>query len=215
MKTPIRARTWLIVIGVVVLAVALALLKARPSRVTLNGGNRGVPVEQQAPLALNPDTVLYFPLDVEDVEIPRVSIVLNEPPAAEETPTKEEPKPPAPSGGAEGSSDLGEMISDASTPLPRGQDAEPVRIPPRPVQITWPDTRRLKHCLGNRIDLRMQVDEDGRILDIEAEEGSEPPQDCLDAALESARQIVFSPGTINGHPVRMWTEVRIEFRAED
>ena len=215
MKTPIRARTWLIVIGVVVLAVALALLKARPSRVTLNGGNRGVPVEQQAPLVLNPDTVLYFPLDVEDVEIPRVSIVLNEPPAAEEPPAEEEPKPPAPSGGSEGRSDFSELVGDASTPLPRGQDVEPVKIPPRPVQITWPDTRRLKHCLGNRIDLRIQVGEDGRILGIEAEQGPEHPQDCLDAALESARQIVFSPGTINGRPVRMWTEVRIEFRAED
>jgi hypothetical protein len=35
------------------------------------------------------------------------------------------------------------------------------------------------------------------------------------AALESAARIVFEPGRINGVPVAMWTQVRIEFRSKD
>jgi hypothetical protein len=85
-----------------------------------------------------------------------------------------------------------------------------IKIPPRPLQITWPDTRDLEHCLGQHIDVRIQVDEDGSILRIEAGE-LDHPEDCLEAALKSAREIVFAPGRINGKPARMWTQIQIDF----
>ncbi|MBP2680831.1 MAG: hypothetical protein H6Q78_694, partial [Candidatus Krumholzibacteriota bacterium] len=33
--------------------------------------------------------------------------------------------------------------------------------------------------------------------------------------LESAARIVFAPGTIGGRAVKMWTEIRVDFRAKD
>jgi hypothetical protein len=84
-------------------------------------------------------------------------------------------------------------------------------IPPRALEITWPDTRDLGHCLGHHIDIMIQVDEKGSIVSIKPLD-SNHPQDCIDAALESARQIVFEPGRVNGVPASMWTQVRIDFR---
>ena len=93
----------------------------------------------------------------------------------------------------------------------KGPGAELVEIPPRPLEITWPDTHDLKHCIGHQIDVRIQVDEDGTILNVEVDDTGQP-SDCVMAALESAREIVFSPGLINGKPAKMWTQIRIDFK---
>jgi TonB family protein len=79
------------------------------------------------------------------------------------------------------------------------------------VEITWPDTRQLRHCLGEDIDVRIEVDEDGTVLSVEPVDKKQP-KDCMRAAIESARAIVFEPGEVDGVPTRMWTQVRIEFR---
>ena len=108
------------------------------------------------------------------------------------------------------SRDLDEILGDAPQALPQGPGTEIIEIPPRPLQISWPDTGKLKHCLGQHIDVRIQVDADGSILHIVAHEGDHPA-DCLEAAVESAKQIIFAPGTINGKPARMWTQIQIDF----
>jgi hypothetical protein len=114
-------------------------------------------------------------------------------------------------GGSSSGSELGGLIGDASRTIPRGSVPDLVKIPPRPLQITWPDTRRLKHCLGHQIRVRIQVDEEGTIVRVEIPD-DDHPADCVSAALESAGQILFAPGTIGGKPVKMWTEIRIDFR---
>jgi hypothetical protein len=86
-----------------------------------------------------------------------------------------------------------------------------VSIPPRPIEITWPDTRSLQHCLGHYIDVKIHVSATGKILDAQAAE-EDHPADCLQAALDSANRIIFEPGQIDGQPARMWTLVRIDFR---
>jgi TonB family protein len=86
-------------------------------------------------------------------------------------------------------------------------------VPPRPVEITWPDTRRLAHCVGLRIDVRIRVDAQGRVERVEpATPGA--ASECVTAALETAKQIKFTPGTVAGKPATMWTQVSIDFEKE-
>ena len=78
-------------------------------------------------------------------------------------------------GGAAGTaSDIGDLISEASRTLPQKLEREPVQTPPRPVQITWPDTHGLEHCLGHQPNVQIQVDEEGRILGVEPEATDHP-----------------------------------------
>ena len=58
------------------------------------------------------------------------------------------------------------------------------------------------------------MDETGAIVRVEIPD-DDHPADCVSAALESAGQILFAPGTIGGKPVKMWTEIRIDFRRKD
>jgi hypothetical protein len=69
----------------------------------------------------------------------------------------------------------------------------------------------LRHCLGHHIDIRIEVDERGKVLRVEPMDMNHP-QDCIAAALESAGKIVFEPGQVDGTTTRMWTQVRIDFR---
>ncbi len=83
-------------------------------------------------------------------------------------------------------------------------------VPPRPIEITWPDTRKLSHCVGLRIDVRIRVDAAGRV---ERVESASPglPADCVASALETARRIKFAPGTVGGKPTALWSVVTIDF----
>jgi TonB family protein len=215
MRKRVRARVWLVFIGIAVLLHVVVLFIVKPSVFSILRGRDPRLGESPAPPGADPDAVLYLRVDVEDVEKPRIPIVSSEPEPADVNASPDEAPSPAQRRGSEELTDLEGMVGDASTAMPRGEGVEPAKIPPRPLQITWPDTRRLKHCLGHRIDVRIQVDDDGRILAVEAQESSDHPEDCVNAALESAKKIVFSPGRINGRPVRMWTEIRIEFRRPD
>jgi TonB family protein len=86
-------------------------------------------------------------------------------------------------------------------------------VPPRPVEITWPDTRRLAHCVGLRIDVRIRVDAQGRVERVEPVAAGAAPE-CVSAALATAKQIKFTPGTVAGKPTTMWTQVTIDFEKE-
>lgn len=83
-------------------------------------------------------------------------------------------------------------------------------VPPRPIEITWPDTRKLAHCVGLRIDVRIRVDALGRVERVEpASQGL--PEDCVQAALDTAKRIRFTPGTVGGKPAALWSLVTIDF----
>jgi len=83
-------------------------------------------------------------------------------------------------------------------------------VPPRPVEITWPDTRKLSHCVGLRIDVRIRVDALGRVERVEPASQGLPP-DCVRAALDTAKRIKFTPGTVGGKPAALWSLVTIDF----
>lgn len=109
--------------------------------------------------------------------------------------------------------DILEILGEAQTPRPSVPSSRKTVIPPRPVEITWPETSNLKHCLGSHVDLRIRVDEKGKITAIEPMRG-DIPGDCVDAAVRAARRIVFLPGRADGTPQTMWTEIRIDFRRQ-
>ena len=119
--------------------------------------------------------------------------------------------PPDPSGPNGAPNDLLDLLGEATRTLPQGPDTHLIQAPPRPIQITWPDARPPRHCLGCEITVLVQVDEEGRIQSVEPE-GTNYPPDCARAAVETARLVVFAPGTVNGRPVKMWTRIRIDFR---
>lgn len=109
--------------------------------------------------------------------------------------------------------DLDEFTGEASVKIPAdgGGGGRETAVPPRPVEITWPETRGLGHCLGLEIAIRIEVDENGEVLQVKAVDDSHPA-DCTRAALDAARQIRFRPGLVKGRPARMWTQLRIDFR---
>ena len=98
---------------------------------------------------------------------------------------------------------VGARTGDAGQPPPGV-------VPPRPVEITWPDTRKLSHCVGLRIDVRIRVDETGRVERVEPASQGLPP-DCVRAALDTAKRIRFMPGTVGGKPAVLWSLVTIDF----
>lgn len=107
--------------------------------------------------------------------------------------------------------DLLDILGTANSPLPSLPSTTAEVIPPRPVEITWPETKDLGHCRDLHVDVRIEVGEDGEILGIEPVENN-VPDDCTDAALRAARRIVFLPGRVAGKPKTMWTQIRIDFR---
>jgi TonB family protein len=114
------------------------------------------------------------------------------------------------SGGAGGFGDGSLEGAGARTGAAAPGSGRAETVPPRPVEITWPDTRRLKHCVGMRVAVRVLVDERGRVT--RAERASTGlPEDCARAALATAERIRFTPGTIGGKPAPLWAHVTIEF----
>jgi len=209
-----RVNRWLVIIGAVLAAHFLLFLLIKPSAIQLV--RRAVaPAGENAAGGNPPDAVISIPIEYENgsAEQTPVPVVSIDDEKDRTTPISPTDAPPA-SSGPPGPGGMEGLIGDASQTVPRGADPDLVRIPPRPLQITWPDTRRLKHCMGHQIAVRVQVDETGRILRVEPPDEDHPP-DCVAAALESDARIVFAPGTIGGRAVKMWTEIRVDFRAKD
>ncbi len=209
-----RANRWLVIIGAALAAHVFLFLIVKPS--ALSFLRRAVsPGSDSAAGGSPPDAVLSIPVEYESASAepePVPIVAIDEEAERSDTPAPADPQ--STSAGAGGTSEFDGLVGDASRTAPRGSDPNLIRIPPRPLQITWPDTRRLKHCLGHQIAIRVQVDETGRIDRMEAADVGDHPGECVSAALESAAQIVFAPGTIGGKPVKMWTEIRIDFRAK-
>jgi hypothetical protein len=155
-----------------------------------------------------PDAIIAIRIDVE-AEDPAV------PPAERATASLPEIAKPSesPQPGNEDaleSIDLGELLGETRAPRAGRGAGSRETIPPRPVEITWPETRRLKHCIGRHIDVRILVDEDGAIRRVEPQSNDLPP-DCLQSALDAAGKIKFSPGRVDGKPAALWAQVRIDF----
>ncbi|MFQ5511692.1 MAG: energy transducer TonB [Candidatus Krumholzibacteriia bacterium] len=214
-----RKKRWIVVVSIAVLLHVALFYSVRPSffsafRKTIDadsGDGRGQP----AP----PRFIITIPVEIDDSPSPDMEQnpvqqptpkVVAEHQATENAVTKElregyETETPA---------DIENLVGESPQTMPDNIGPEAVVIPPRPLEITWPDTRRLKHCLGHHVDVHIEVSAEGHILQVKADDPGQPP-DCIEAALRSARLIVFEPGHKDGHPATMWTRVRIEFRKKN
>lgn len=151
-----------------------------------------------------PDAIIAIPVVV-DGEEPRSDTPQDRP----NTPRDETP---ARVPGEPGQTvNLRDIVGDAVAPIPSEGSGRTTAVPPRPLEITWPETRKLGHCLDTHIDIRIHVDDQGEIIELEPVGGDDPP-DCVAAAMEAARRIRFAPGRIKGRPAAMWTQIRIDFR---
>jgi hypothetical protein len=202
-------RRWLVVVVLAVLAHVVLLIGVKPSYLAFfRKSLDDVPASGSRPVSM-PDAIVAVSVRVEGEEPLPVEI---EPPPEDrrENRIEEELNPPESDEEPTGDFDLpGEAIA----PLPSKPATRSVVIPPRPVEITWPETRNLNHCLGSFVDVRVQVDATGKIRVVEPV-GTEQPRDCVDAAVRAASRIVFLPGRADGKPRTMWTEIRIEFRRQ-
>jgi hypothetical protein len=106
-----------------------------------------------------------------------------------------------------------DVIGESQAPIPSSPTASAAVVPPRPVEITWPETEKLGHCLGLDIDIRIRVGERGDVLRVEPL-SNDDPRDCIQAAIDAAERIKFRPGTVDGKAMAMWTQIRIEFRRQ-
>ncbi|MBI4719637.1 MAG: hypothetical protein HY770_00030 [Chitinivibrionia bacterium] len=199
-------------LGFILIAVALHLVllltvKRSFFSIFLKSTPSGEQPDRGAPFS--PDAIITVPVTFDDESSERT---IERPVIAEDS-----ERPPAASDSASlGLSPHHRFAFDgpagsAETPLrsPSEDRAEP--IPPKPVEIAWPDIRGLKKCLGESIEFHILVADSGRILRIEAVDANAPPE-CVTAATVAARKIVFLPGLIDGRPAEMWTRIRIDFR---
>jgi TonB family protein len=203
----------------VLLALALLLVTARPTGIDVFF-NRIIPPPSKydrgggPPTSrAEPDAVIAIRVDVEtdastiDVEPPPPPPPPDggdaEPPRDERPGARGDVSPPSEEG-------IDELLERAGAARPRSSAAAGDAVPPRPVEITWPETRRLKHCIGRSVEVRVLVGDDGRVVRAEAAP-ARVGTDCLDAALDAARRIKFEPGRVGGLPTALWTQVRIDF----
>jgi outer membrane biosynthesis protein TonB len=216
-----KSKEWLIIVAVVVALHALLFISVRPSFFSMFKKTTTSTAEGYKGEPFAPSAILTIPIEIEDPQPDKPQEPIQD--NAEPTPTetkKIDHKPVVATQEAvnidEGDPsdaplDVENVLGESPETLPHNIGPEEVMIPPRALEITWPDTRDLGHCLGHHIDMMIHVDENGSIVAVEPLDSNHPP-DCIRAAVESARHIVFEPGRVNGLPSSMWTQVRIDFR---
>lgn len=109
---------------------------------------------------------------------------------------------------------LDDVLDEPAGPRGMSSATDIAAVPPRPIEITWPETRQLKQCIGQRVSVRILVSEKGTVEDAQVVPSNVLPA-CAGAALSAARHIRFEPGRQGGVAVTMWTEVRIDFQRRD
>lgn len=211
-----RRNLWLGVIAIALLLHLILLLSIRPEFFAMFKKNVTSAGEGTSMLASSPDAIITIPIEIVDENDQPIEIDPTETQKKNTHPTKErehhvDESDPAKQNTSNEIMNVENLLGESPVTLPHVEGPIRIAIPPRPLEITWPDTRDLKNCLGHYIDVQIQVDEKGRILDVEARSGNHP-EECLLAAIDSAWRIVFEPGLVDGIPSRMWTQVRIDFR---
>lgn len=212
-----RKREWSIVIGVAILFHAVLFISIRPEFFSAFRKT----VSNDASRRFEADAIVTIPIEIED----QLEDSAEQDPVQDAKEPAREPRkerldqPRNESASSDGSPDTEAIEIESLTgrspeTLRRNQGPQGLAIPPRPVELTWPNTRNLGHCLGHSIDVRIEVGRRGEVLDVQAA-GNDHPSDCIRAAIASARRIVFEPGEIDGVPSQMWTQIRIEFRKKN
>ena len=201
-------RKWLIIIALAVVAHLFVLLTVQDSFFEVFQKSVDDHPGSSSSRASNPQAIIAIQIDVEGDEPSIIEI--------EETPRP--PTPDVPPSESQGKGldefatvDLDNLVGESQSPLPSESSGRSTAVPPRPIEITWPDTDDLGHCLGRYIDIRILVGIDGQVIAVKPTSELHPP-DCAQAAVDAARRIRFLPGKIKGKAAEMWTQIRIDFR---
>jgi hypothetical protein len=205
----ISARAWILIVGIAIALHLFIFLGLKPGYLTVflkplqevDG-----PAEPGRPL---PNAIVAVKVDLESDQ-PRLIEIEPSPPL---TPSSASPEGDQQSEFESSGDDLGDLVAQHQSPLPSSGPVVSEVVPPRPVEMTWPETKNLRHCLGTYVDVRIRVGMNGEILEVEPLGAGVPP-DCARAAANAARCIVFLPGRLEGKSATMWTEVRIEFHKQ-
>ena len=203
-----NTRYWAIFISVAIVIHLILFFSIKPSffsffKKNISSDDTGTPFRFSGD-----DAMLSISIEIED-EISEST----KPDEIEPAEQAEQPSPRRASRKAAIPDNIDDLIGQGAGPIQRRPGPKPAVIPPRPVEMTWPDTRNLGFCIGSRIIISLQVETDGTIVQMLPEE-IDLPEECIQAALETAGKIVFEPGKINGIAVKMWTRVQIDFRQE-
>jgi TonB family protein len=205
-----RSRQWLLIAALAVAIHLVLLLTVKQSFFDVFQKSIDDDLGSSSPRSSLPQAIVVIPIEVESDEAEVIDVTIEEPqpepPAVE--PTKEERE-----GEEREAVNILDVIGDSQAPIPSSPTTSAAVVPPRPVEITWPETEKLGHCLGLNIDIRIRVGERGQVLRVEPLE-SDHPRDCTQAAIDAAERIKFRPGTVDGNAKAMWTQIRIEFRRQ-
>lgn len=204
-----RPRQWLLIVALAVAVHLLLLLAVKPEYLEIFRKKLVDDTGASSPSAAPRQAIIVVPIEVESDE-PEVVVV--------EPLRDEPPRPEASATEGRGDSDsdavnILDVVGQAQTPIPSAPGTTAAIVPPRPVEITWPETEKLGHCLGLHIDIRIRVGAGGEVMRVEALDPGHPG-DCTQAAIDAAERIRFRPGTVDGKPRAMWTQIRIEFRRQ-
>lgn len=202
-----RQRQWAVIVLVAVLAHLILFLTVKQGFFEVF--RRSVTNEEgtSSPRTSLPRAIVVVPVELES-EAGEVALVEPEPE------TLDEPSDHERQGEDVDAVDILDVVGQSQAPVPATPTTRAAVVPPRPVEITWPDTDKLGHCLGLEVDIRIRVDAGGEVLRVEPVPGDHPA-DCTRAAREAARRIRFRPGTVDGKAEAMWTQIRIEFRSRN
>jgi TonB family protein len=202
-----RTRQWLIIAAIAIAVHLVLLLTVREEFFHIFEKSVSDNAGASSPRASRPQAIVVVPVEVESDQ---GEVAIKEP---QEKPPTEKPSQDQRQGEPVDAASILEVVGQSQAPIPSSPTSASAIVPPRPVEITWPDTGKLGHCLGLHIDIRIRVGADGDILDVAPVDTSHPP-DCTRAALDAARRIRFRPGTVDGKVKTMWTQIRIEFRRQ-
>ncbi len=200
-------RNWILIILLAILGHFVLLLFVQPSFFGIFKKSIYDTEASSSASSAFPHAIIPIPVDVEGDESQPVEIVESEQSSVDTDAAETAPERDTESD----SENILDIVNDAQSPRPGIPSSSSAVIPPKPVEITWPDTKDLHHCLGLRITVRIRVGKEGKISRVEPVRDN-LPDDCTDAALRAARRIIFLPGKINGKPAAMWTTLQIDFR---
>lgn len=198
-------RYWISIILIAILGHLILLFLVKPSFFGMfKKSLDDTDAFSSAPSSSFPHAIIAIPVDVEGEESQPIEIVEPGQSPTETDDLDRQDRPDADSG------DILNIVDQAQSPLPGVPSTSAAVIPPTPVELTWPGTADLQHCLGLRIAVRIRVGPEGEILRVEPVR-DDLPADCTAAAVRAARLTVFLPGRINGNPAAMWTTIRLDF----
>lgn len=199
-----RPAFWVAMILLAVIVHVLLFFLVKPSYLGIFSRSLDEGEPSPSSLASYPRAIIAIPVDLEEDEPRPVEI-------PEPTRPQTQANAEAQRTGDSDAQDVQDILDGPQAPRTGTPYTQAAVIPPKPVEITWPSTKNLRHCLGLRVTIVLQVGPGGEILSAKPV-SDELPEDCSAAALKAARRIIFLPGTINGKPTTMWTHIQIDFR---